>query len=150
MDRLSPRSKILVTLTLTLVLSLLLFGSLAHGQLSDFLQAAFIDVGQGDSVWLHASDGTDILIDGGPRSAGPTVVAYLQQEGIDDIEVVILSHADSDHVGGLIDVLRSSIPVDAVLYNDQHFASLTYQQFLTETMKRGLTPTPAQCATICY
>ena len=78
MDRLSPRSKILVTLTLTLVLSLLLFGSLAHGQLSDFLQAAFIDVGQGDSVWLHASDGTDILIDGGPRSAGPTVVAYLQ------------------------------------------------------------------------
>jgi len=71
-------------------------------------------------------------------------VAHLQQEGIDDIEVVILSHGDSDHVGGLIDVLRSSIPVDAVLYNSQHSASLTYQQFLTETMKRGLTPTPAQ------
>ena len=144
MDRLSLRSKILVTLTLTLVLSLLLFSSLAHGQLSDFLQVAFIDVGQGDSIWLHGSDGTDILIDGGPRSAGPTVVAYLQQEGIDDIEVVVLSHGDSDHVGGLIDVLRSAIPVDAVLYNGQHHTSLTYQQFLTETMKRGLTPTPAQ------
>jgi len=144
MDRLSLRSKILVTLTLTLVLSLLLFSSLAHGQLSNFLQVAYINVGQGDSIWLHGSDGTDILIDGGPRSAGPTVVAYLQQEGIDDIEVVVLSHGDADHVGGLIDVLRSAIPVDAVLYNGQHHTSLTYQQFLTETMKRGLTPTPAQ------
>jgi len=144
MDRLSLRSKILVTLTLTLVLSLLLFSSLAHGQLSNFLQVAYINVGQGDSIWLHGSDGTDILIDGGPRSAGPTVVAYLQQEGIDDIEAVILSHGDADHVGGLIDVLRSAIPVDAVLYNGQHHTSLTYQQFLTETMKRGLTPTPAQ------
>jgi len=85
-----------------------------------------------------------VLADGGPRSAGPTVVAYLQQEGIDDIEVVVLSHGDADHVGGLIDVLRSAIPVDAVLYNGQHSASLTYQQFLTETMKRGLIPTPAQ------
>jgi len=135
---------VLITVALILVLSLLLLSSLAHGQRSDFLQVAFIDVGQGDSIWLHGSDGTDILIDGGPRSAGPTVVAYLQQQGIDDIEVVILSHGDSDHVGGLIDVLRSAIPVDAVLYNGQHHTSLTYQQFLTETMKRGLTPTPAQ------
>jgi len=139
-----PRSRAIAISVSTLILSLLLLNSLAYGQLNDFLQAAFIDVGQGDSIWLHGSDGTDILIDGGPRSAGPTVVAYLQQEGIDDIEVVILSHGDSDHVGGLIDVLRSSIPVDAVVYNGQHSASLTYQQFLTETMKRGLTPTPAQ------
>ena len=144
MDGLFLRSKILVTLTLTLVLSLLLFSSLAHGQLSNFLEVAYINAGQGDSIWLHGSDGTDILIDGGPRSAGPTVVAYLQQEAIDDIEVVVLSHGDADRVGGLIDVLRSAIPVDAVLYNGQHSASLTYQQFLTETMKWGLTPTPAQ------
>jgi len=60
MDGLPLRSMILVTLTLTLVLSLLLFGSLAHGQLSNFLQAAYINVGQGDSIWLHGSDGTDV------------------------------------------------------------------------------------------
>ena len=60
----SPRSKVIAILALALLLSLLLLNSLAHGQL-------------GDSIWLHASDGTDILIDGGPRSAALTVEAYL-------------------------------------------------------------------------
>jgi competence protein ComEC len=140
----SLRSKSLVTVALILVLSLLLLNSLAYGQLANLLQVSYIDVGQGDSIWLHASDGTDILIDGGPRSAGPTVVAYLQQESIDGIEMMVLSHGDADHVGGLIDVLRAAIPVEAIIYNGQHHTSLTYQQFLTETMKRGLIPTAAQ------
>jgi competence protein ComEC len=143
-NRPSPTNKVLAIIALVLGLSLLLFGSLAYGQLSDFLQVSYIDVGQGDSILLHASDDTDILIDGGPRSAGATVVAYLQDEGIDDIEVMILTHGDADHVGGLIDVLRSAIPVEAVIYNGQHHTSLTYQEFLTETQKRGLTPTPGQ------
>ena len=144
MGKPSPRSKIPVTIALIPVLSLLLLNSLAYGHLTDLLRISYIDVGQGDSIWLHASDGTDILIDGGPRSAGPTVVAYLQQENIDDIEVVVLTHGDADHVGGLIDVLRAPIPVESVLYNGQHHTSLTYQEFLTETMQRALTPTPAQ------
>lgn len=84
------------------------------------LQVSFIDVRQGDSAWLHASDGTDILIDGGPEAAGPTVVAHLQQAGIDDIDVLVLSHGGADRVGGLIDVLQSSIPVEAVIYQGQH------------------------------
>jgi len=144
MGKSSLTRKTLVVFASTLILSTLLLTSLAYGKLSNLLQVSYIDVGQGDSIWLHASDGTDILIDGGPRSAGPTVVAYLQEGGIDDIEVVVLSHGDADHVGGLIDVLRSAIPVEAVIYNGLHHTSLTYQQFLTETMKRGLTPTPAQ------
>jgi hypothetical protein len=65
-------------LILSLTLSLLLFTPLAYGGPSDVLQVSFIDGGQGDSIWLHASDNMDILIDGGRRSAGPTVVAQLQ------------------------------------------------------------------------
>ena len=70
-------------------------------------------------------------------------MAYLQDGSIDDIEVIVLSHGDADHVGGLIDVLRSAIPVGAVVYNGQHHTSVTYQTFLTEMQSRGLTPTPA-------
>ncbi len=101
-------------------------------------------MGQGDSIWLHASDNTDILIDGGPASAGPTVVAYLQNEGIDDIEVMVLTHAHADHVAGLIDVLRSTIPVRAVVYNGAPYSSATYQTFLAEMQADELTATPAQ------
>ena len=53
----SPRSKVIVILALALVLSLLLLTSLAHGQLSNSLQVSYIDVGQGDSIWLHALPG---------------------------------------------------------------------------------------------
>jgi beta-lactamase superfamily II metal-dependent hydrolase len=51
-------------LILGLMLSVLLLYSLAHGDVVNSLQVSFIDVGQGDSIWLHASDHTDILIDG--------------------------------------------------------------------------------------
>jgi beta-lactamase superfamily II metal-dependent hydrolase len=77
MYRLSRRRKTLVTVALISILSMLFLSPLAYGQLSDSLQVAYIDVGQGDSIWLHASDGTDILIEGGLRSAGSTVVAHL-------------------------------------------------------------------------
>jgi beta-lactamase superfamily II metal-dependent hydrolase len=46
------------------------------------------------------------------------VVAYLRAQGVDDIDVMVNSYPDSDHVGGLIDVLEiADIPVRAVLYN---------------------------------
>jgi competence protein ComEC len=127
-----------------LVVTFLLLGLLAYGQADNTLQVDYIDVGQGDSILLQASDGTDILIDGGPRSAGPTVVAHLQSKGVDDIEVLVLTHGDADHVGGLISVLQSAIPVESVIYNGQDHTTLTYQEFLTETQKRGLVPTPVQ------
>lgn len=115
---------------------------------SGLLQVSFVDVGQGDSVYLHVSDGTDVLIDGGPRSAGPTVVAHLQNEGTDDIEVLILTHDDVEHVGGLIDVLRSDLPVESVIYPNicgypvSLCTSPAFQEIMAELQKRGLTPTP--------
>ncbi len=80
----------------TLIALVMLFIPPAYGNGGDSLRVSYINVGQGDSIWLHASDQTNTLIDGGPRSAGPTVVAYLQGKGIDDIDVMVLSHGDAD------------------------------------------------------
>ena len=78
--------RVAVALCLPFIMVLLLIlSSLAYGQTENNLTVDFIDVGQGDSIYLHASDGTDILIDGGPPSAGPTVVAHLQDRGVDVI-----------------------------------------------------------------
>lgn len=122
---------------------LMVVAPLVYAALSP-LHVSFIDVGQGDSILLRAPDGTDILIDGGAVPAGPTVVAYLQQQGVDDIDIMMLSHADSDHVGGLIAVLQSSIPVEAVVYNGQHGTTTTYNTLLLEMQARALTPTPVR------
>jgi beta-lactamase superfamily II metal-dependent hydrolase len=74
------------------------------------LQATFIDIGQGDSCWLHLPNGDDVLVDGGGRAAGPTVVAYLQQQGVTDIDLMVATHGHEDHIGGFVDVL-ASMPV---------------------------------------
>lgn len=92
------------------------------------LQVTFIDVGQGDAAWLKTPDNWDILIDGGPRSEGAGVVSYLQDHGVTDIEVLVLSHPHEDHVGGLVTVLER-MEVDQALTNCQPYSSPIYESF---------------------
>ena len=106
---------------------------------------SFIDVGQGDAALIRDSTGFDVLVDGGRSSAGPTVLAYLREEGVDDIEVMVATHADSDHVGGLIDVLEAAdIPVRQVLYNGYPGDTNTWHSFATAVAQEGLSLTAAQ------
>jgi beta-lactamase superfamily II metal-dependent hydrolase len=53
------------------------------------LVVTFIDVGQGDSALISDASGFDILIDGGKTSAGPTVLALIKEQGVDDIDVMV-------------------------------------------------------------
>jgi len=112
---------------------------------SNSLELSFLDVGQGDSTLLRDGNGFDVLIDGGKTSAGPTVVAYLRYQGIDDIDVMVASHAHADHIGGLIDVLEmNDIPVLSVLYNGYPGTTATWNSFGTAVADEGLGLVPAQ------
>jgi beta-lactamase superfamily II metal-dependent hydrolase len=106
---------------------------------------SFIDVGQGDAALLHDPAGCNILIDGGIPSAGPTVVDYLHRQGVSQIDAMIATHADSDHIGGLVNVLQTGdISVTQVLYNGRGDAtSSTWNSFVSAVMDKGLTLTVA-------
>ena len=133
---------ILGVLVLFLLLLFYVSSSLASPR-TDHLEVSFINVGQGDSILIRDPGGFDVLIDGGKSSAGPTVVAYLRQQGVGDIDVMLASHADSDHTGGLIDVLKATdIPVKAVLYNGYPGDTDTWGNFATAVANDGLTLTP--------
>ncbi len=81
-----------------------------------------IDVGQGDSLLLITPDGRKLLVDGGGFGGGPrqapqdfdigeeVVSAALWSRGIRHLDAVALSHAHSDHMGGLPAVLRNFHP----------------------------------------
>ncbi|KKB34158.1 S-layer homology domain-containing protein [Bacillus thermotolerans] len=90
----------------------------------------FIDVGQGDSIFIQTPSGKTILIDGGKRSAGEKVVSYLKQAGVDSIDVMVATHPDADHIGGLIDVLET-IPVKKVLDSGKAHTTETYYEYLS-------------------
>lgn len=70
------------------------------------LHVAYLDIGQGDAIYIEAPNGKQMLIDGG---RGSQVIGELskQMNFFDKtIDVVIGSHPDADHIGGLVDVLN--------------------------------------------
>lgn len=72
-----------------------------------FLEVIFFDVGQGDAIWIISPQRHQILIDGGP---GSVILEKIKKEMPfydRTIDLVILTHPESDHILGLIEVLRS-------------------------------------------
>jgi competence protein ComEC len=76
------------------------------------LRVIFLDVGQGDAIFIELPDRRRMLIDGGPGGArrfdvGERVIApFLWNRAVRRLDVVALSHSDADHAGGLGAVLR--------------------------------------------
>ncbi len=63
-----------------------------------------LDVGQGDSVLIQTPDGSTMLMDGG---ADPGVLdRALRRHGVRSLDVLVVSHDDLDHVGGLVEIVE--------------------------------------------
>lgn len=70
------------------------------------LDVHFLDVDQGDATLVVAPGGATLLIDGGPRSAGPVVKEAVRTLARGRLDAVVLSHTDADHLGGLVELLQ--------------------------------------------
>ena len=68
---------------------------------------SYIDVGQGNSSFVKLPDGKTVLIDGGDKEFGETVADFLNDRNITQIDYLIATHSDSDHIGGLNYVLEN-------------------------------------------
>jgi len=102
---------------------------------SNDLEVIFFDVGQGDAALLNFPNGKTVLIDGGPRAfrydAGKSVIAqYLKREAIHDIDALILSHAENDHLGGFPYILRN-FKVREVWDNGHPKDSEIYEEYIS-------------------
>jgi len=68
------------------------------------LKVYFLDVGQGDAIFIKSPTGRTMLIDGGPGKNILARVASVMPFGASSIDLLMESHPDTDHVGGLPDV----------------------------------------------
>jgi beta-lactamase superfamily II metal-dependent hydrolase len=99
------------------------------------LRIDFVSVGQGDAALVTGPTGKRVMIDGGPREAGPTLTALLRAQRVAGIDLVLLTHRHEDHLGGLAEVVRA-VPVR--LFMDAPFphASAVYEQLLETLQER--------------
>ena len=101
-------------------------------------QIHFLDVGQADAALIVCGEDT-ILIDGGERGDGDFVVDYIRSLGIDQLDMVIATHAHEDHIGGLPDVLEA-FPVEEIYLSDAPATTKIYEKLLDAIDEQGLTP----------
>lgn len=70
------------------------------------LKVSFLDVGQGDAILIQTPSGHDVLVDGGPTREVLTEVSRELGYFDRDIEVMVATHGDADHITGLIPILE--------------------------------------------
>ena len=75
-----------------------------------------------------------MLIDGGNNGKGSIVLAYLQKEGIADIDYLIATHLDADHIGGL-DEIMEGFPATVVYDNGESKTTKTYSDYLSHAQE---------------
>ena len=76
------------------------------------LKVTFLDVGQGDCIFLQTENGDSYLTDGGSSSVSKVgkyrMIPFLKYQGASQIKAVFVSHADSDHYNGIAELLEQA------------------------------------------
>ena len=129
---------------LVIILLLSIGTSYIYKNIQKDLYINFIDVGQGDSTLITTQFNKKILIDGGGSEFGSTfdvgektLLPYLLKKKIHKLDYVIISHFDSDHVGGILTILEE-LNVKQVLIPKQVEYSENYNKFLDIVKKRNI------------
>lgn len=124
-----------VTIICILLLSIVPENSFAEPK--GFMDVHFIDVGQGDSILIETPNGKNILIDGGVPGAGKKVISYLKKQDIEEIDLLIATHPDYDHIGGLVKVMKE-IDVKMLMDPGKFYLTHTYAKYASEIRKQGI------------
>jgi competence protein ComEC len=110
------------------------------------LEVTFLDVGQGDAIFIRTPEGNNILLDGGgkPEYMGAVdevghrvVMPFLKYRRVKKLDMVIISHPHEDHFGGLLAVL-GSIPVDYLVTSGETSESQYYQELMLLAEKNNI------------
>lgn len=112
------------------------------------LTVTFIDVGQGDSIFIRNETGTNILVDGGSSSVKKVgeyrIKPFLLSQGISNLDYVIVTHSDSDHISGIIELIEEeAINIEHLLLPYVKIAYLrqkdsAYLELVTLANARGI------------
>ncbi len=102
------------------------------------LTCTFLKVGKADAMVLQTG-GHTMIIDTGEEDDGQELVDFLKSSHISQVEVLIITHYDKDHVGGA-DTLLAQVPVGRVILPDYEGGGIEYSDFIRALADAGITP----------
>ncbi|MBI3110402.1 MAG: DNA internalization-related competence protein ComEC/Rec2 [Ignavibacteriales bacterium] len=137
-----PRVAVGWWITLLVTANAFLYGSLFSGS-KIVLTASLLDVGQGDAILISLPNGKKVLVDAGPQGfgydAGERIVApFLKRQGVSSLDVVLVSHPHSDHLGG-IRYLLEHFQVGTLVEADSSNASRMHGELRSSAVGRKVT-----------
>jgi competence protein ComEC len=107
------------------------------------LKVHYIDVGQGASQLIVGSTGKTMLIDAGNNIKAGVVVEYLKQQRISKIDILVGTHPDADHIGGL-DAVIDNFEIGKIYMPKVQSNTKTFEDVLMAVQRKGLKVTTAK------
>ena len=107
------------------------------------LNINFVDVGQGDSCFIVTPKNKTILVDGGGSQSkefdvGKSILLpYILNKGYTQIDYIVISHFDYDHVGGILYIMQE-IKVKNIIIGKQFENSQNYEKFVNLVQQKDI------------
>lgn len=93
-----------------------------------FLHVYFLDIGQGDAIFIQAPNGNQVLIDGGPDNTVIQRLGRVMPFYDRLIDMIVLTHPHADHVDGLIEVLKR-YKISVIAENFYDYRTAEYEEW---------------------
>ena len=95
----------------------------------------FLDVGEGDSIFVKTPENHQLIIDGGPGNRMGEEISEIMPFWDRKIELLVLTHPDKDHIEGFLDLLRR-YKVEIILITGVNKEDFWYEKFLEQISKQ--------------
>ena len=110
------------------------------------LDIQFMDVGQGDGIFIKADDGTTITIDGGSSDvknvAKYRMIPCIKASGTGVIDYAVITHADKDHISGIEEILNmnteNGLTIRNLVMPHVSYEDEAYDKLLTAAKTKGI------------
>ena len=128
----------MIVLTAVLVMSVLINSVfISFGE----IEIVIIDIGQGDCIFVRSLSGKSYLIDCGSGNVNDIeknrIVPFLKYKSVAELDFILISHTDKDHISGVIGLLEN-FEVGTVVMPDILFKEEVYNEIVEKAYEEGV------------
>ena len=105
-----------ILLIILIILTISIWYFIFQHKNNEYLKVVFLDVGQGDAIYIEAPNGRQMLIDGGPDAKLLSSLSKVMPFADRSLDMIVATHPDSDHIGGF-PLLLDNYKVTSILEN---------------------------------